>query len=131
MYGRPFNTNAPFGEVHGDNRYAFEQGGQLYNAQRQPVDIEGRVMPLAPAAAPAAAPREIPTTVVKPVEDPDDDIPADERPFDLLAWAKGDETLKATPWGTIRAQTAQLIEDMTKITNKETARKAILAHYGA
>lgn len=139
MYGKPFNPKRPFGTVTGDSRYAFDQDGQLFNAQYQPVDLEGNLMPLPPGTESKAPEREIPVTKTEPVgarfepaaESSDDDIPEDEKPFDLVAWAKGAEHLKATPWPTVKAQAARLFEDMTKITNKEAARKAILALHGA
>ena len=155
MYGKPFHPNRPYGQVIGDGRFAFEQDGQIYNALKQPVDSEGNVMPLEDGAAAA----EIPTTVtivgpsattatktqpavesqpnqtdeldVKDAAPPiDDDTPDDEKPFDILAWAQGDETLKATPWAKVKAEAARLLGDGTTLANKEAARKAVLVHYG-
>lgn len=127
MYGKPFSPKKPFGEIFGDNRFAFEQDGQLYNALKEPVDQDGNRMSLDPAAK-AAAPEPEQAAAAAP-EDPDDDIPADERGFDLLGWARGDEELKATPWAKVRAETARIIDDMSGISSKDAARKAILAHY--
>lgn len=128
MYGKPFNHKRPYGEVHGSGLYAFDQDGQLYNAHKQPVDEHGALMPLPPEADTAPAP-EAPASPVEATT-ADDDIPADERPFDILAWAQGSEALKTAPWQKIRAETARLIDDMTAINSKAEARKAILAHYG-
>lgn len=130
MFGKPFNHKLPAGEVWGDSRFAYDQGGQLYNAQKQPVDGNGNVMPLAKPVVEDVAPASNPVPVAAPVTSPDDDIPADEREFDVVAWARGDETLKATPWQAVRAAVAREIEDMTAITGKEAARKAILAKHG-
>ena len=130
MYGKPFNEKRPFGEAKGDPRFHYEQDGQVYNALKQPVDMDGRLMPLPPADEPKAPAED--NTVIEQTqpENPDDDIPEDEKPFDILAWAQGDETLKSTPFAKVKAETARLVEDMTGITSKDTARKAILAHYG-
>lgn len=125
MYGKPFNEKRPFGTIFGPYPYMFEQDGNFYNAQKEPVDADGNRLPMAPKAA---AP-EIPVTQTV-VENPEDDIPDDEKPFDILAWAQGDETLKATPWPKVKAEAATLLGDTTAITGKEAARKAILAHYG-
>lgn len=127
MYGKPFNPKKPFGEIFGDNRFAFEQDGQLYNALHDPVDQDGNRMALDPSAK-AAAPESKPAPAAA-TDDPDDDIPADELAFDLFGWAKGDDALKATPWAKVRAETARIIDDMSGITSKDAARKAILSHY--
>lgn len=126
MYGKPLNEKRPYGTIFGPHPYMFEQDGNFYNAQKEPVDANGNPLPLAPKAAAA----EIPVTVSMPVENPDDDIPEDERPFDILAWAQGDEALKATPWPKVKAEAATLLGDATSLTGKEVTRKAVLAHYG-
>lgn len=126
MYGKPFNEKRPFGTIYGPSPYAFHQDGNYYNAQKEPVDESGNRLPLAPRSA---AP-EIPVASVLPVENTDDDIPDDEKPFDVLAWAQGDETLKATPWTKVKAEAATLLGDATGLSSKDAARKAILAHYG-
>lgn len=128
QYGKPFNHNRPFGEVHGDGRYAFDQDGQLYNVLKQPVDGDGKLMPLPPRND-----AEIPVTTSEPItaESPEDDIPADEKPIDLLAWANGDPVLKATPWHQVCAQiAAQITPDKAAFANKATAIKTILDHFG-
>jgi hypothetical protein len=128
MYGKPFNPRRPFGEVKGDERFHFDQDGQLYNALKEPVDGDGKLMAIEAGAAPVVdAPA--PVAVVAP-ENPNDDIPADELPFNILAWAQGDPALAKTPWEKVKAETARLVDDMTGVTGKEAARKAILAHYG-
>lgn len=131
IYGKPFNPRRPFGTCSGDDRFHFEQDGQVYDVNKMPVDhLTGEPMPLPPDykapvadAAPAA-----PAPVV--ADNPEDDVPADEKPFDLLAWAQGEPSLSKTPWEKVKAETASLVDDMTGITGKEAARKAILAHYG-
>lgn len=128
MYGKPFNQKRDFGEVKGDERFHFDQDGQLYNALKQPVDNEGNLMPLEEGAA-IAVEEPAPAAPVVP-DNPDDDIPADELPFNILAWAQGDPALAKTPWEKVKAETARLVDDMTGVTGKEAARKAILAHYG-
>lgn len=129
VYGKPFNPRRPFGTCHGDERFHFEQDGQAYDAHKRPVDGDGNRMALPPEAE--AADPEPETSEPKPdAGNPDDDMPADEQPFNLLAWAQGDAELAATPFAKVKAETARLIEDMTGITGKEAARKAILAHYG-
>lgn len=136
MYGKPFNPNRPFGQVIGMPGVSFDQDGQLFNAMKMPVDGNGVPMPLPPGAEdkPVAELKKIEgdglETMILPADDPDDDVPEDEKPFDILAWAQGDETLKATPWPKVKAETALLLGDATAVTKKEDARKAILAHYG-
>lgn len=128
MYGKPWNPKRPYGEVKGDERFHFDQDGQLYNALKMPVDSEGNLMPLPPAAAPVIeeeAPAPAPVA-----DDPADDIPADEQPFDIMAWAQGEPTLAMAPWSKIKAETVRLIGDANGITGKEAARKAVLAHFG-
>lgn len=128
MYGKPFNEKHAFGEIFGDNRFAFEQDGQLYNALKEPVDQDGKRMDLPPKAAEP----ELHATKTEPIraEDPDDDIPADEKAIDLLAWARGAPELQSLPWITVKAQAAQLVGNMMAVNGKDNARKAILAHYG-
>lgn len=130
MYGKPFNHARDVGTVHGDGRFAFEQDGQLYNAQKQPVDQNGQVMPLQPRAAAPEPTSDPEPTAPPPADNPDDDIPADEKPFDILAWAQGDEMLKATPFQKVKAEAAMLLGDATALTSKDAVRKAILAYYG-
>lgn len=129
MYGKPFNPKRPFATVHGDERFHFEQDGQIYDAQKNPVDLDGKPMPLDPAAKPVAVEPEAPAAAIV-ADNPADDIPADELPFNILAWAQGEPSLAKTPWEKVKAETARLVDDMTGITGKDAARKAILAHYG-
>lgn len=136
MYGKPFNFKRDFGTVQGAPGVAYDQDGQLFNFQHEPVDIEGRLMLVDPENAPAAPASVATETATAPsapiVSDTssEDDVPADEKPFDLLAWAQGEPSLAKTPWEKVKAETARLVDDMTGITGKEAARKAILAHYG-
>lgn len=125
MYDKPFNPNRPYGEVHGIAPYAFEQDGHFFNSQKQPVDANGTPLPLAPEPVAQA-----PATETVIIEDPDDDVPADEKPIDLLAWANGDEALKTLPFQTVKAAAAQLLGTDVALPSKEATRKAILAHYG-
>lgn len=131
MYGKPFDHKKPFGTIHGISVAAYEQDGQLYNGQKQPIDADGNLMKMAPQAVededllPKAADNPQP-----PAENADDDVPEDEKPFDILAWAQGDETLKATPWAKVKAEAAVLLGDTAPLPSKEAARKAVLAHYG-
>lgn len=126
MYGKPFNVKRPFGVVHGSSLYAFEQDGQLFNVSKQPVDENGKLMPLEPRNEAPPEPEPGPVALAG---DPDDDIPEDEKPFDLHAWAMGDEKLAATPYATVRAAAATVIEDMSSLKSKDALRKALLAHY--
>ena len=132
MYGKPFNEKRDFATVHGDGRIHYQQDGQSYNAAKEPVDSDGNRMPLPPGSESEAdgAEGDAATVTPPPADNPEDDIPADEQPFNLLAWAQGDPALAKTPFAKVKAETARLIEDMTAITNKETARAAILAKYG-
>lgn len=128
MYGKPFNTKRPYGEVHGIAAWTYEQDGQLYNAQKQPVDESGNLMPLAPDAPAARA--EIPTTAAaQRMELDEDDTPADEKPLDLRAWALGDKELSATPWQTVRSAAADTLGDISELKSKEALRKALLEHF--
>jgi hypothetical protein len=129
MYGKPFNPHRPYGIVIGGPGFAFDQDGQLYNAMKEPVDLSGNVMPLDPGASEEPEAPVVKSEPMPVAEDPED-IPEDEKSFDLLGWASGKADLKNTPWAKVKAETARLIEDMTAITSKEAARKAILAHYG-
>jgi hypothetical protein len=127
MYGKPFNPKREFGTIMGDTRFHFEQDGQLYNALKQPVDVNGALMPIPPMAEPAT--KKEPAPPSPPPEDPSADMTDDDRPFDLLAWANDDPALKATPWAKILAETARIIDDTSSINSKTAARKAILAFY--
>lgn len=127
MYGKPWNPKRPYGEVKGDERFHFDQDGQLYNALKMPVDGNGNLMPLPEVAAKVEEEAPPPAPVA---EDPADDIPADELPFDIMAWAQGEPTLAKTPWDKIKAETVRLIGDASGITGKDSARKAVLAHFG-
>lgn len=131
MYGKPFNPRRPYGNVIGDERFHFEQDGQIYDVNKMPVDhLTGELIPLEPGSKPIVEDAELEPVATKVAENPDDDIPADELPFNILAWAQGDPALAKTPWEKVKAETARLVDDMTGVTGKEAARKAILAHYG-
>lgn len=128
MYGKPFDHKAHAPEVHGDGRFAFEQNGQLYNAMKQPVDSDGKLMPLPPRRGEDDPP--VSTSQPTPTDtDPDEDEVDDDRPFNILAWAQGDETLKSTPWPKVKAEALTLLGDASQLTGKSAARKAILQHY--
>lgn len=56
-------------------------------------------------------------------------FPATERKLDAnhCFHAAG---ITRSPWEKVKAETARLVDDMTGVTGKEAARKAVLAHYG-
>lgn len=125
-YGRPFDVKSAYGEVHGGSLFAFEQGGQLYNAHKQPVDGTGKLMPLPPVkeAPPPPAP------VAKPAVDPSllaaqdlDEAPIEDT-LDLKAWALNE--VVAT-WPLLRAEVARQLDVV--ITSKDQAREAISKHF--
>ena len=126
MSVKPSTPHKPHGTVVGDPRFAFEQDGQLYSAQHEPVDADGKVIELAAAVVEAAAPAP---AAPAPAANPDDDIPADEK-VDLKAWATGDPSAAATPWQSVRAAAATVLEDITELKSKESLKGAPLAHYG-
>lgn len=127
MFAKPFNPTRPFGTVHGFAPYAFTQDGQRYDGQKQPVDENGKPMPLEPkvAAAKAAAAPAAPPAVAE-----DDDMLEEEK-LDLLAWAKDDPAMVATPWQSVRAAAAEVLEDISELKSKAQLKAAILAHFGA
>lgn len=131
MFAKPFNPKRPFGDVHGIPGVAYDQDGQLFNPQKQPVDINGKPMTLAPAdAAPAAAPApEAPKPAAPSVIAEDDDT-LEEDKLDLRAWAKDDPDLYATPWQTVRAAAAGVLDDITELKSKAALKAALLAHFG-
>jgi hypothetical protein len=122
-YGRPFDLKSSFGEVIGDARYAFEQGGQLYDAHKRPVDTAGNIMPLKPSGAtpaPVAAPSAIDTPDADTDEAPVEDV------IDLKAWAAGDVT---APWQQVRAEVAR--QTGQTVASKDAAVTAINAFFGS
>lgn len=127
MSAKPFNHNRPFGTIIGDSRFAFDQDGQLYDSQKRPVDEHGKPMTL---AAKPAAPVEAPAPAAPPVIGEDDDRTEDEK-LDLLAWAKDDPAMAATPWQSVRAAAADVLEDISELKSKAALKEAILKHYGA
>ena len=138
VYGRPFRENDPTtGQVIGQSPYRYIQQGRYYTAQKQPCDELGRLLPMKPGAAATAAPPPpedepedgefiMPPSQEKPI---DEDTPADEKPFDLLAWANGDPALAATPFQNIKAHIARVTGN-TKIASKAQAIEAIKAMFG-
>lgn len=126
MYGKPWNPNRHFSEVHGIAPYAFHQDGQRYNAQKQPVDEHGKLMPLMPKHE---AVDSVPVTPAPQPVNPDDDIPEDEKPLDLLAWANGDKELAGTPWQTVRNAATDVLGDISELRSKDALRTAILGHF--
>jgi len=127
MSAKAFNPNRPFGTVTGDSRFAFDQDGQLYDNQKRPVDSNGILMEL--AAKPAAPVEEPPP--VAPVAAGDDDDRTEDEKLDLLAWAKDDPALAATPWQSVRAAAADVLEDISELKSKAALKDAILKHYEA
>ncbi len=142
MYAKPFNPNdmKNTGEIIGDPRFAFQQGDQMYNAAKQPVDANGRPMPVAPEKPKAPVP-QIP--VIKDAVDetpPMADLSPDERvkvlteqpagadaELDLKAWALG-EVQSSLTFAALRSKVIALTGDDT-VTSTAKARAAILAHY--
>ena len=132
MYGKPFNHKKPFGTVSGDDRFHFEQDGQVYDVQKRPINhLTGELLPLEAGAETLADSVDAAAPVAPATpENPEDDIPDDEKPFNLLAWAQNEPSLAKTPWEKVKAEAARLLDDMAGIVSKEAARKAILAKYG-
>lgn len=125
MYGKPFNHRQDFSEVHGIANYAFRQGEQRYNSQKEPVDEHGNLMPLPPVAKAEPKPAAAPPTL----ELDEDDTPADEKPFDLEAWAMGHPDLVGTPWQTVRSAAAEALGDITHLKSKDALKAALREHF--
>jgi hypothetical protein len=130
QYGRPFDHKAHAGTVWGDNRFAYEQGGQLYDAHKRPVDGKGNLMDIDPkhkkAAAAAPKPEAAPAmpAVTEAEDEADDD---EEEQIDLVAWAKGHTP--SIPWATVKkAIFAQL---NLHAQSKKEAAELILAKLDA
>lgn len=126
MYGKPFNEKRPYGEIYGIASHTYEQDGNFYNAQKEPVDENGNVLPLAPVAAKAD---HKPAAASPAMELDEDDTPADEKPMDLRAWAKGDPTMAGTPWQSVRNAAQAELGDITELKSKEALKKALLEHF--
>lgn len=129
-YGKPFNhiDLANTGEVVGAPGIAYKQGDQLYNAQKQPVNALGHIMPLPPEAVAPAPAAEAPKAAAASKNGDDDDTPADEKAFDLKAWAMGEIEATMT-FSALRSKAISLTGN-TEIRNKIDARNAVLAYYG-
>ena len=138
QYGRPFDHKSTAGQVWGDNRFAFEQGGQLYDAHKRPVDASGKLMPLDPKTAKRAAPMPPPVAEDEPDEDASGVLPAapaadatddgdDEEQIDLVAWAKGHTP--SIPWVTVKKAIFSQLN--VHVTKKPEAAELILAKLGA
>lgn len=142
MYAKPFNPNdmKNTGEIIGDPRFAFQQGQQLYNSAKDPVDAHGRVMQVEPAKPKAPVP-QIPVDkdaveVAPKLSEMTDDDKAkvlEESPasadaeFDLKAWALG-EVQSTLTFAALRSKVMELTGD-DSVTSTAKARAAILAHY--
>lgn len=129
MFARPYNPKRPHGDVHGLPGVAFDQDGQLYNAQKQPVDDTGKVLPV--AAAPASAPEKPVAAPAVVTGSDEDDIPEDEKGIDLLAWANDSPDLKGLPWQTVRLEAQKILEDISELKSKAALKQAIIDHYAA
>lgn len=127
MFAKPFNRHRPYGTVTGDSRYAFEQEGQLYDNQERPVDIDGKLMELAPAAA-KAAPEQPAPAAPSNIEEDDDTL--EEEKVDLRAWAMGDPSTAATPWQSVREAAGLVLDDITELKSKAALKEALLKHFG-
>lgn len=128
MFAKSFNHKRPFGTVQGLPGVAYDQDGQLYNYQHQPVDLEGKPMELAsvaelPTPEPDPAPGD-PTPIVA------DDDALEEEKVDLLAWARGHPDAAATPWQSVREAAGLVLSDITELKSKSSLKKALLKHYG-
>lgn len=130
MSAKPFNAKRPFGTVQGLPGVAYDQDGQLYNHQHEPVDLDGKPVPLAPAAAsPAPAPEPAKAPAAAPVMAEDDDT-LEEDKVDLRAWAMGDPAAAATPWQSVREAAGLVLDDITELKSKAALKEALLKHYG-
>lgn len=121
-FGRPFDVTSAYGEVHGGSVFAYSQGGQLYDAQKMPVDGHGRAMPLPPAKAAPPAPAPAPQPALDPalaVSDDLDEAPIEET-VDLKAWAVGEVV---APWPLLRAEVVRQTGEA--VASKDQAREVI------
>lgn len=130
QYGKPFPVKMKQAgpNVYGDVRFAYEYDNQMYNAQFEPVDANGKVMPLPPAPVRAAEPQPEQKPSMPPAtDDGDDDTPEDEKEIDLRAWADG--TVKYA-FNVVQAEIAR-IWDITDVKSKAQAVSIILEKLSA
>lgn len=129
-YGRPFDHTAKnsAGQVYGISNAAWEQGGQLYNGNYDPIDESGAILPLAPGVTKQAPPppkrkgsAKDRTMAPAPV-DPGDEID-DEGTIDLKLWAEGG--LPQLEWFVVQA--AVLDQLGFAVDDADEAREAINA----
>lgn len=130
MFAKPFNPKRPFGTVQGLVGVAYDQDGQLYNFQHQPVDLDGKLMDLAPAAAAAAAEPAPEKAPAAPAVIGEDDDTLEEDKVDLRAWAMGDPAAAATPWQSVREAAGLVLDDISELKSKAALKEALLKHYG-
>lgn len=126
MSAKPFNHKRPFGTVQGLPGVAYDQDGQLYNHQHEPVDLDGKLMELAPDAAPTPAPQP---SVAAPPPVTEDDDRLEEEKVDLRAWAMDDPSAAATPWQAVREAAAAVLDDISELKSKAALKDALLKHY--
>lgn len=124
-YGRPFDHKSAFGEVCGDPRYSYEQGGQLYNAHKQPVNIAGDPIPMKPVpqSEKPSAPVMAPALDADPVDE--DEAPIEDS-VDLKAWAAGEVV---APWQKVRAEIAR--QTGRTVASKDEAMTVIKSFFEA
>lgn len=133
MFAKAFNPKRPFGTVNGIPGVAYDQDGQLYNFQHQPVDLDGKVMDLAAAPEPAPEPEPAPAAAKAPAAPAvigEDDDTLEEDKVDLRAWAMGDPAAAATPWQSVREAAGLVLDDITELKSKAALKEALLKHYG-
>lgn len=91
-----FRPHLDHGQVFGIPGVAFDQEGQLYNSNHEPVTIEGKVITeevaaAMPAPVPASPPAKAGKGKAKTAAPPpvDEDTPEDERALDLEGYIAG------------------------------------------
>lgn len=86
---KAFNPNKSYGEVIAHRFAHFDQGGQLYNIDRLPIDEQGKLLPLDERSPVPQVPLPAATAPENGGAQTDEDTPEDEK-IDLGAWARGE-----------------------------------------
>lgn len=125
---KAFNPNKPYGTVHGGGFEGYEQDGVIYNAARQPINLETRqVLPIddEPAAVPAAAASDGGLT---PAGDDGEEGQTEGAgaALDLDAWMAGDVKY---PWPQVQAAVAAKANGQ-RPKDKEEAKAFLLGLNG-